>query len=133
MKVLYVILAKWLDKQLGRIPIQHIPSCAQLEKRPCKAGESLHNEPKNEHWWSGWPGAYCEKCGAEDKDEICIGDVCQCPCHADFWKSYEMAENQAQFLDILTRCYLVLSRPQKPPEDLMVDLHKCLDHFGRLE
>ncbi len=67
---------------------EHIDSCAQLEKTLCPANKSLHNERKDEHWWSGWPGAYCMKCGAEDKDEICIGDVCKCSCHDEFWKEY---------------------------------------------
>ena len=26
------------------------------------------------HNWSGWPGAYCTKCGAEDPIEIAIAD-----------------------------------------------------------
>jgi hypothetical protein len=26
----------------------------------------------NEHRWSGWPGAYCLDCGAEDPREIAI-------------------------------------------------------------
>ena len=68
--------------------IVHIPSCAQLEKRPCQAGISLHGEKEHEHWWTGWPGAMCMKCGDEDKDEVCIGG-CECPCHDAFWKEYE--------------------------------------------
>jgi hypothetical protein len=26
------------------------------------------------HWWSGWPGAICLKCGAEDPREISLAD-----------------------------------------------------------
>lgn len=26
----------------------------------------------NEHRWSGWPGAYCLDCGAEDQNEVCL-------------------------------------------------------------
>ena len=26
----------------------------------------------NKHNWSGWPGAYCLKCGAGDPAELCI-------------------------------------------------------------
>lgn len=63
--------------------VVHIATCAQLQKVPCPAGKSLHEEGTTEHWWSGWPGAYCMKCGAEDKDEICLADSCQCPCHKD--------------------------------------------------
>lgn len=67
----------------------HIYTCAQLEKIPCPANKSLHNEGKDEHWWSGWPGAYCMKCGSEDKNEICIGNACVCHCHDEFWAEYE--------------------------------------------
>jgi hypothetical protein len=28
------------------------------------------------HRWSGWPGAYCLDCGAEDPIEVCIADGC---------------------------------------------------------
>lgn len=69
----------------------HIDTCAQLETKPCPVGKSLHGEAKNQHWWSGFPGAYCLKCGAEDKDEICLGNGCECPCHDEFWKAYEEA------------------------------------------
>ena len=26
------------------------------------------------HRWSGWPGAFCLRCGAEDPREVCLGD-----------------------------------------------------------
>lgn len=26
------------------------------------------------HHWSGWPGAYCLYCGAEDQREICLAE-----------------------------------------------------------
>jgi hypothetical protein len=71
--------------------VDHVAGCAQTEKAPCPAGVSLHGEPITEHWWSGWPGAFCLKCGSEDKDEVCIGGGCACPCHADFWAEYERA------------------------------------------
>lgn len=29
-------------------------------------------ESKPEHRWSGWPGAWCLDCGAEDNREICL-------------------------------------------------------------
>lgn len=66
----------------------HIDTCAQKEKVPCSANASLHGEPTDAHWWSGWPGAFCLKCGDEDKDEVCMGG-CACSCHDEFWKSYE--------------------------------------------
>ena len=25
------------------------------------------------HRWSGWPGAFCLNCGAEDRTELCVG------------------------------------------------------------
>lgn len=30
----------------------------------------------NEHRWSGWPGAWCLDCGAEDQNEVCISGDC---------------------------------------------------------
>jgi hypothetical protein len=35
------------------------------------------------HRWSGWPGAFCLDCGAEDANEVCIalhdeGLICEC-------------------------------------------------------
>jgi hypothetical protein len=30
----------------------------------------------SEHQWSGWPGAYCLKCGAGDPAEECMADNC---------------------------------------------------------
>jgi len=50
-----------------------------------------------EHRWSGWPGAWCLDCGAEDQTEICLAtehpgitfhrfpdgmeDISKCPIH----------------------------------------------------
>lgn len=31
------------------------------------------------------------KCGDEDKDEVCVGVCCPCPCHKEFWESYAKA------------------------------------------
>jgi len=72
--------------------IKHIDTCAILEKQPCPSNTSLYGEKVTEHWWSGWPGAFCLKCGAEDKDEICIGGGCPCPCHEDFWNQFQQHE-----------------------------------------
>jgi len=66
---------------------KHILTCFQLEKKSCPTNKSLHGENADEHWWSGWPGAYCLKCGDEDKDELCLGG-CICPCHDEFWNEY---------------------------------------------
>lgn len=66
-----------------RIFISHIPSCAMREIRPCPSSNSLHGEELSSHWWSGWPGAHCMKCGDEDKREICLADGCRCPCHGE--------------------------------------------------
>lgn len=43
--------------------MDHISTCYQSEKRPCPAGKSLHGEAITDHWRSGWPGAFCMKCG----------------------------------------------------------------------
>lgn len=76
--------------------MNHLPECAQREVSPCSSGKSLHGEPVDAHWWSGWPGAYCLKCHAEDKDEVCLANSCRCPCHAEFWKEYEEATRRSQ-------------------------------------
>lgn len=65
---------------------KHIDGCAQTEKMPCFNGLVLRGT--NQHRWSGWPGAYCLDCHAEDKDEVCLGTSCRCPCHAEFWAAY---------------------------------------------
>ena len=35
------------------------------------------------HQWSGWPGAFCLKCGAEDKTELAVGDGIIDPLYMD--------------------------------------------------
>jgi len=45
---------------------KHILNCNVGDVKNCSANFSLHEESINNHWWSGWPGAYCLKCGAED-------------------------------------------------------------------
>ena len=59
---------------------EHIQTCAQLEWKPCLNGTNVHR-------WSGWPGAWCQDCGIEDKTEACLGG-CECPCHDSFWEEY---------------------------------------------
>src|SRR5262245_59729463 len=61
--------------------VKHVEGCGYANAEPCPSGLSVHGEPANQHWWSGWPGAWCWKCGAEDPMEICVGNSCQCPCH----------------------------------------------------
>lgn len=61
----------------------HIPTCHVAHARPCPAQFSLHGEPVGDHWWSGWPGAWCAKCGTDDPAELCLADRCVCPCHED--------------------------------------------------
>lgn len=74
----------------------HIETCAQLEKEPCISLISLHGEPIGQHFFSGWPGAYCLKCLEEDKDEICISTVCECPCHDSFWAEFKQQFNDRE-------------------------------------
>ena len=45
----------------------------------------------NTHHWSGWPGAYCMKCLAEDPLEIALVDGDYDP-ERDEWKSDEKRE-----------------------------------------
>ena len=74
---------------------KHISTCAMLTVRPCPSDKSLHGELVGEHWWSGWPGAYCLKCGDGDASEICLGG-CACPCHDAFWKAYDEATRESR-------------------------------------
>jgi hypothetical protein len=65
----------------------HIPTCAELNRRPCwngfiERGSLLHQ-------WSGWPGAHCLVCFCEDPCEICLADNCMCHCHNDLWDALE--------------------------------------------
>ena len=73
------------------VKIQHIPTCAELRRKPCTAGKSFNGEPVDQHHFSGWPGAYCLKCYEDDVEEICIKGGCKCPCHDEFWKAYNEA------------------------------------------
>ncbi len=71
----------------------HLEDCyvAQYpDWKKCPAGYSKFSEEADEHWWSGWPGAFCLKCFAGDLMESCIGG-CMCVCHTDFWESYNEA------------------------------------------
>ena len=49
---------------------------------PCPVAEPLHDEKPGDHWWSGWPGACCLKCGTSDPVETCLAG-CECACHDD--------------------------------------------------
>lgn len=60
----------------------HRTECHVGNAQPCPAQTTLHSERIGEHWWSGWPGAYCMKCDSEDPDELCLADQCVCVCHA---------------------------------------------------
>ena len=68
----------------------HIKDCDAQNIRDCPANKSLHGEATTSHWWSGWPGAYCMKCGDDDLMEICLGG-CKCSCHDEFWSQYNEA------------------------------------------
>ena len=57
----------------------HLPDCEMGKRQPAD----------HPHRWSGWPGAWCLDCGEEDATELCIGGVCPCQCHAQFWAEYD--------------------------------------------
>lgn len=61
--------------------MKHLDTCHVCNAKPCPAPTTLHSESVGEHWWSGWPGAYCMKCGAWDPMEACFADDCRCSCH----------------------------------------------------
>ena len=66
----------------GVSPMTHLPDCAV----------GNHTLPTDhQHRWSGWPGAWCLDCGAEDPNELCLGG-CRCPCHNEFWAEYNRME-----------------------------------------
>ena len=64
------------------MPDSHLDTCAVAAATRCPASNGRHR-------WSGWPGAWCLDCGALDVDELCIGRVCECPCHDQFWAEYQ--------------------------------------------
>jgi len=47
------------------------------------------------HRWSGWPGAFCLKCGVEDLMEVAIGCSYYDP-FTDTWKSEELKKEFTQ-------------------------------------
>ncbi len=54
----------------------------QVCKRKNEVCTNQHQLSKDgSHWWSGWPGAYCLGCGADDPEELCLADNCLCYCH----------------------------------------------------
>jgi hypothetical protein len=81
--------------------MNHRTDCAQTEYRECPVKKSLYGEKVTEHWWSGWPGAYCIKCGDEDKNEICLGTGCECKCHDEFWKQ---SKESITITTVICRC-----------------------------
>ena len=64
--------------------MEHIESCHINDVVPC-----THND--GNHRWTGWPQAFCLDCHASDMYEMCIGDICKCQCHIEFWKDYKRA------------------------------------------
>ncbi len=48
------------------------------------------------HWWSGWPGAWCMKCGAEHRLELAIADGAYDP-YSDTW---DTPEHQAEYAEL---------------------------------
>lgn len=47
------------------------------------------------HRWSGWPGAFCLKCGCEDRMELAIADGVFEP-YSGEWVSIEAEKEYAQ-------------------------------------
>ena len=74
--------------------VKHTPACYMAGIDICPSNFSLHGEPIDKHWFSGWPGAFCLKCKAEDVTELCLGDSCKCQCHEEFWKEYDKQNNR---------------------------------------
>ena len=63
--------------------MKHLPDCA--------VGVELAHTTGCVHRWSGWPGAVCLDCGADDAYEVCLAG-CKCQCHDAFWEAYALQE-----------------------------------------
>ena len=76
--------------------ITHLPDCAlgKREDEVCLTPHALSDG--KHHWWTGWPGAFCLSCGADDPAELCVGDGCRCECHEELWKGYYKAAKAAE-------------------------------------
>lgn len=74
--------------------VTHLPDCVVGKARKCPSPNSLHGEAVGEHWWSGWPGAYCMKCGDWDAQETCFGHECVCACHEGIFDGPDPSEVQ---------------------------------------
>ncbi len=95
----------------GTKKMEHIATCFQSDIRPCPSSND------GQHRWSGWPGAYCQDCFDEDSDELCVGNVCACPCHDEFWAGYAAYEeyqgSDQEYADDWERECGIWSEPQR--------------------
>jgi hypothetical protein len=95
----------------------HLPDCAVGLVTPdrllCATGWP--------HRWSGWPGAWCQDCGLPDAHEICIGRVCECPCHEAFWAEYATAEAADENMNSSSPEADTADFPQQAMEDFRRD------------
>ena len=66
--------------------MDHLESCTVGQAEALGITRHSDGTPHN---WSGWPGAFCLDCRTEDPAEICLGDACECVCHAELWREYE--------------------------------------------
>ena len=58
----------------------------------------MTDEPKkNEHHWSGWPGAFCLHCGKPDLWEIAIGQGLYDPYH-EIWVEGDLSDEIKQLI-----------------------------------
>ena len=51
------------------------------------------------HRWSGWPGAFCMYCGAEDAREICLADGHDLDCQDCKQESCKVPDNIKDEID----------------------------------
>lgn len=81
---------------------EHLPTCAMGKpdfdkcSNPIGHISYMAEQPVPGHWWSGWPGAFCLRCHADDPTEECISGGCRCPCHDEFWKEFSARTSEAK-------------------------------------
>jgi hypothetical protein len=65
------------------------------------------------HKWSGWPGAYCLRCGSEDPLEIALADGWYDP-YTDTWDT----EEHRQLCIEANKCPMMIAK-QKLIQDIV--------------
>lgn len=78
--------------------------------------EHAEDQDRN-HLFSGWPGAWCQHCGAEDQGEVCLAEH-------DYW-----SERFAEFCELEAQ-HAALGLPPPKASDLP-PVPPCPEHTNR--